>query len=116
VNNKLTGNRGEQLAKQYLVKKGFEILETNYHSAMGEIDIIARKCDTVHFIEVKYRTSEMFGSGREAVTASKQRTIHKLATRYLVANKLYYEVDISFDVIEINGKINPEIEHLEACF
>jgi len=116
MTNKAVGNKGEDLAKKFLLSRGFSILMSNYRKGIGEIDIIARKDDTVHFVEVKYRRNDIFGSGRESVTTTKQRTIQKLATSFLIERKLYYEVDISFDVIEINGGIETTIEHLEACF
>ena len=113
MHSKAIGNRGEELAKQFLIKNGFRILQTNYRNRIGEIDIIARKGDRIHFVEVKYRSNETFGTGRESVTPRKQKRIHKLATLYLLERKLYYNIDMSFDVIEIN---NNTTEHLEGCF
>ncbi|WP_168236858.1 YraN family protein, partial [Campylobacter fetus] len=49
----LFGFKGENMAAKYLVSQGFEILEKNFHSKFGEIDIIAKKDDVLHFVEVK---------------------------------------------------------------
>ena len=62
MTNKIIGKYGEDVAKNFLIKKGFQILETNYrYSRVAEIDIIASKKDVLHFIEVKTRTQEFFG-------------------------------------------------------
>ena len=58
--NKVTGDSGEQLAKEYLKKNGFQILKTNYKTNIGEIDIIAKQKDFVVFVEVKTRKNDYF--------------------------------------------------------
>lgn len=101
----------------HLITHGFDIIErnysfkTNFHG--GEIDIIARRGSVVHFIEVKSRSTDAFGCGREAVTYLKQKTIRRMATAWLCKNKLYDKIDIAFDIIEIT---NREIELFENCF
>ena len=117
MNTRNTGNVGEALAIKYLKDQGFTIIETNFRIKLGEVDIIALKDDRVHFVEVKYRNSDRFGLGREAVTWTKQQTIRKVALAYLTKKGLYYKVDISFDVIEISGAPpNHVVEHFVACF
>jgi len=115
--NRVKGNAGEAIATSYLLKHDFEIIETNHISRFGEIDLIAKRDNTYHFVEVKYRTALGFGNGREAVTYSKQKTIRKIATEYLIKKKLFNNVDMSFDVIEIMGTLQDhQIEFLQACF
>ena len=110
--NKLTGNIGEALACNFLKQKKYTILQTNYKSKIGEIDIIAWQDNVLHFIEVKNRSSDLV-PGRYAVDTKKQRHIRQTAQAYLVQNRLVNECLVSFDVIEItDGKL----EFLENCF
>ena len=119
--NRARGIAGEVIAMNWLRKGGFEILERNYAPKAnlhgGEIDLIAKRGGTIHFIEVKMRATDGFGSGREAVTPSKQRTIRRLATRYLASRGLYERVPCCFDVIEITARgTDVHVEFLENCF
>jgi len=115
--NRATGNIGEAIAVAHLKKNGFSVVDTNFKNKIGELDIIATKNKRYHFIEVKYRRTNKYGTGLDAVTASKQRTIRKVATTYLVMKKIYCEVDTSFDVIAIMGdERDYSLQHLEACF
>lgn len=77
------GQRSERLAAEYLRRKGYRILETNYRSAVGEIDIIARDQGSIVFVEVKSRSSRRFGNPKGAVTPTKQRKISMAALDYL---------------------------------
>ena len=72
MNNREFGNKGEDLACEYLIKNGYKILERNKHfSKLCEIDIIAKLKDKVVFVEVKTRKSNAFGSPMEAITKTK---------------------------------------------
>jgi putative endonuclease len=77
------GKRSERLAAEFLKRTGYRILETNYRSPVGEIDIIAREKATIVFVEVKARSSNRFGSPKGAVTPAKQRKISMAALDYL---------------------------------
>ena len=77
------GNFGEQAAADYLSKAGYDILERKYRLNIGEIDIIAKKDNTVIFIEVKTRRSTRYGFPAEAVTYRKQQKIINTALCYL---------------------------------
>ena len=115
--NRAKGNIGEVITIQYLEERGFTILETNYTTKLGEIDIIACKGNVIHFVEVKYRKNHNFGLGREAVTYAKRKTIRNVAMSYLQFKKLYDKVDVSFDVADIVGELNDcQIDYLEGCF
>jgi putative endonuclease len=94
------GKRGEDLALRFLKKRGYRIIEKNYVCKMGEMDIIAREKDTLAFIEVKTRTSMMFGPPQLAVTSSKQRQLSKIALYYLKEKRLE-DVRARFDVVAI---------------
>lgn len=110
--NKITGDKGEILAQNYLKKKKYRILETNYHSNTGEIDIIAQQKRCIVFVEVKTRESVVCGRPSEAVDENKQFKIRKVAQAYLKANKLF-DYPCRFDVIEVLDK---EINHIENAF
>lgn len=107
MNTKKLGGLGEKIAKDFLVNKGFKILETNYATKLGEIDIIAKdKNGVLVFIEVKTRITEKFGLPREAVTVAKQRKIRLVAQEYLQKTDGFNK-PARFDVIEIlDGEIN----------
>jgi putative endonuclease len=77
------GAIGEKLARDFLKKKGYKILDTNYRCREGELDIIARKKDCLVFIEVRTKTSAGFGSPEESVTSSKKEKIISSALVYL---------------------------------
>jgi putative endonuclease len=114
MNSRQVGNRGEDMAVRYLQLRFYKILERNYRTASGEIDIIAKKGNTYVFVEVKYRSNVSKGMPREAVTVQKQEKIRRTAQHYLATNNINENsTDIRFDVIEILGQ---RIEHLKACF
>ena len=83
MDNYAEGRLGEVRAEQYLAELGYEILARNYKSAGSEIDLIARDGSVIVFVEVKTRMVTRAATGREAVTAAKQRRIVAAALRYL---------------------------------
>ncbi len=95
-----TGRAGERLAVAHLKKNGYKIIETNYRCRGGEIDIIARHRSTLVFIEVKARSSDLFGSPFEAVNAAKQVRIINAAKAYL-AERNAGGVAVRFDVVGV---------------
>ena len=108
------GRIGENIASEYLKKKGYLILERNFACRQGEIDIIAKDEKEFVFVEVKTRRNLKFGYPAEAVTNIKQKHIQKTAQYYLYKNKLDSRY-VRFDVIEIiikNGKC--KINHMEG--
>ncbi len=98
--NKGLGKAGEETAVKFLEAKGFLILEKNFAVKSGEIDIIAKRGETIHFIEVKTRTSVKFGTPAMAVNAAKQQKIIQTAEYYLRRYKLF-DAPCSFDVAEV---------------
>ena len=96
------GHRGEALAAKQMEKMGYEILERNFHALKAEIDIIAKKDNTIVFTEVKYRQSEEMGTPAEAVGYQKQQNIIRGAKAYIAQNCLMEEgYDFRFDVAEV---------------
>ena len=98
--NKTVGCRGENIAVDYLTKKGYIIIERNYRTPFGETDIIAMDGDTLVFCEVKTRSTGRYGLGREAITPAKLTHMLKSAEFYCCENSAE-DARVRIDVIEI---------------
>jgi len=85
---KRVGQFGEQLAREYLVKYGYQIIAGNVKTSYQEIDIIAKQNNLLIFIEVKTRTSTKFGQADEAVTSQKVSNLKKAIENYIYENNL----------------------------
>ncbi len=110
------GEAGEALAVQLLEQRGYRIIETNYRTRLGEIDIIARDGDTIVFVEVKARRSPRFGNPKWAVTPRKQRTISMVALHYL-KNTRQGQAKARFDVVAISSpEGRPRFEIVQNAF
>ena len=112
MNRRAYGHEGEQAACEYLLKKGWKILDRNVRRGRGEIDIIARKRKTIAFIEVKRRSSLNYGRPAEAVNIEKQRRIVQAAALYVQEQGLE-NAQLRFDIVEI---LAGEIRHIEGAF
>ena len=109
------GKQGEELAADFLRKNGYEVLETNWVYQKAEIDIIARKEDTLAVVEVKTRSSLDFGLPQDFVTPKKIKLLVKAVDEYVTINDL--DVEIRFDIISIyNKKGDFVIEHIVDAF
>jgi putative endonuclease len=80
---KRTGALGEKLARQYLLKNGYVILQQNYRCPIGEIDIVARDGESLAFVEVRTKRSRQFGTPEESITPAKQAKLIELAESYM---------------------------------
>ena len=110
---KLLGRIGEKSAGKYLRKKGYKIIEKNYTTKIGEVDLIALYGDLLVFIEVKTRSSTQYGNPSDAVDYNKQRKYVLLCESYLLLHKEYKNKCVRFDVVEV---LNGEINHIENAF
>ncbi|MFL9837658.1 YraN family protein [Flavobacterium sp. ST-75] len=109
------GKQGEELAADFLRKNGYDILETNWVYQKAEIDIIARKADTLAVVEVKTRSSLDFGLPQDFVTPKKIKLLVKAVDEYVTVNDL--DVEIRFDIISIYNKNGDfVIEHIVDAF
>ena len=81
--NKISGNRGERAAEQYLRKNGYRILARNFMTDTGELDLVATDDAYLVFVEVKSRMSDDFGAPSEAVDFAKQRKLSMVASQYI---------------------------------
>jgi putative endonuclease len=112
VNTKPLGKKGEDLAASYFRDRGWEILERNYRSRRGEIDLVCQDRDTIVFVEVKARTSAGFARPDESVTHRKQAKLRRLVEEYLVTHRLESS-DVRFDVLGVTlGSRRPQFEHI----
>ena len=110
--NKQKGFEYEEKAAVYLKEKGYKILEQNFYTFFGEIDLIARDKETIVFVEVKYRKTIKNGYPQEAVTYKKRQRIIKSAQYYLYQQNAF-EKPCRFDVIAVAGE---EFLHIENAF
>jgi len=110
------GKSGESIAVRHLETLGYRILQRNYRSPFGEIDIVARQGQTIAFVEVKARRSRRFGNPKAAVTPAKQRKISMTALHYLKSrNQL--QAKARFDVITIlPSRDSSQIELIQNAF
>lgn len=111
------GQRGEALAWNFLRKRGYSILEKNYRTRFGEVDIIAQKGGVLVFLEVKTRRDHQFGFPAESVDWRKQQKIIRVAEAYLQAKGLENRA-ARFDILSItwDGKSEPGFSLLEDAF
>ncbi len=98
-NNRTIGAEYEERAVAYLRQQGMHILERNFRSRKGEVDIIAKDGEYYVFVEVKYRKSAQKGAPAEAVTYAKQNTICRVADFYRMKHGLGEFTPIRYDVV-----------------
>ncbi|MEK3882118.1 YraN family protein [Paenibacillus sp. PL2-23] len=121
VNRKRLGALGEAEASRRLALQGYEILETNWRSRLGELDLIAREGGRLVFIEVRARSAGSvgrFGTAAESVDARKQNKLRSVAAAYLTMTR-QRDAFVRFDVIAVTIGEDDRIEaytHYEAAF
>ena len=112
--NKL-GKKGEQIAVNFLVKKGYDIVERNYRFDKAEVDIIAQRDNVLAIIEVKTRSTTDFGNPQDFVKPKQIQRLVKAVNEYVIENDL--DVEVRFDIVAIVKNGNSfEIEHLKDAF
>ena len=110
-----TGNAGESAAAEYLLNKGYEILERNYTHGHLEVDLIVRKENRLVFVEVKTRSNCDFGFPEEFVDSKKRGNVLRLANHYIF--KFNWQGNIRFDIIALTGTgLERELIHFEDAF
>ena len=114
LSTKNKGRTGEDIAATYLENKGYVILERNYATKTGEIDIIAVGEGYVVFVEVKSRLNDNFGYAQQAVNFHKRKKINQVAAEYIKRFKLFDKA-IRFDVVEVYTE-DKSIVHIENAF
>jgi len=109
ANHNDTGLLGEQMAKEYLLKKGFSILQQNWRHSHWEVDVIASLDNTLHFIEVKTRRTQKFGYPENDVSKKKIENLINASEEYLFLNPQWKL--IQFDVLAITILKNKPVEY-----
>lgn len=110
------GDAGEAAAARHLEAAGYRIVERQFRSPRGEVDLIAEKDGLLVFVEVRTRGTSAFGSPAETVSASKQRKVIAAARDYL-ARRQGPARDVRFDVVSIvDHPQGPRLEHLPGAF
>jgi len=112
------GKAGETLAKNFLTKKGYQIVKSNFQNRFGEIDLVATKDKILVFIEVKLKIGEQFGLPEEMITPTKIRQIEQTAQVFLQQNSSLasqypqYRIDAVCIVLDENQNVE-RIKHYE---
>lgn len=105
-NTKKIGDWGESLACAYLEKNRFFIIEKNYRIRGGEVDLIAKHKTQIHFIEVKFRRTQTYGTGLDAVDLYKQRRISRAAQFFILKHPNFAGFEKVFSVLNITESEN----------
>ena len=103
-----TGLLGEKLAKDFLKKRGYHVLETNYRTPDGEVDIVAKQKDTLVFIEVRAKKSLNFGTPEESITPTKMERLRLVAEHYRQTHENLppsWRIDVVAVVMDKRGKV-----------
>ena len=115
ADHNILGEKGEEIAREFLIKNGYEIRHSNWRYRKKEIDIITIKNNLLVVVEVKTRSNDYFENPKEAVTRNKQKFIINATDAYI--NEFDLNFEVRFDVIAItiiNNKT--KIEHIEDAF
>lgn len=115
-----TGQQGEAIAKAYLREKGWTILDTNWRSRLGELDLVAIAPNEPYLVivEVRTRRSHRYGTAAESVNFRKQQRVRRLGLQYAQKHRLLHK-PLRFDVVTVNLPRNatqPQISHIVAAF
>lgn len=110
-NKTAIGKKGEQLAAEFLMKKGFEIVVRNYRYKHAEIDLIIKRDDWLIFVEVKARSSSDFGEPEEFVDTRKVNKIFEAAEEYIYSTD--WHGHIRFDIVSVKLGKEPVVELFE---
>jgi putative endonuclease len=112
LHNQLVGATGEDLAAEWYVANGYEVLARNWRVREGEIDIVVRRARTLVFCEVKSRSSLDYGTPAEAVTREKRDRVRHLAAQYLQVSPVRAR-EIRFDIAAV---VDGHLEMIEGAF
>ncbi len=112
MSSRKEGISGEELAVEFLKKKGFKIVAQNVRMTMGEIDVICTDGNVLVFVEVKTRSSLRFGHPFEAIDERKQYKYRRMAEEYVMRHRLFGR-DLRFDAVAVIGD---EIEYVANAF
>lgn len=110
----MKGSDAEQLAASYLLRQQLILVEQNYSCRFGEIDLIMRENETLVFVEVRMRSSDVFGGAAASITATKQKKLLRTARHYIAGRKA--EPACRFDVVLLSGTNGRDVEWIKDAF
>ena len=110
------GMRAEQLAAQFLVEQGAQVLHNNYRCRLGEIDLIAKLPEALCFVEVRFRSRSRFGAAIETVSAVKRQRLVRTAEHFLAYRWSGGPTACRFDVVTVEGTEPPQIRWWLGAF
>ncbi len=114
-NNTEKGNKGEELAQNYLLKNGYQVLDKNWHFKHLEIDLVAFSNNSLIIVEVKLRAGDTYGRPEDFVSLKKQKNTIKAANAYITEKNIDFET--RFDIISIIQNQNEtKIDHIVNAF
>jgi len=113
MNKREIGGDKEHIAEEYLTALGMKILQRNFRTRFGEIDLIMKDRRTLVFIEVKYRAGDTAGTALEAIDIRKRKQIGRIALHYLALHREYINSQMRFDCVGINGN---DISYVRNAF
>ncbi len=114
--NKNLGDAGEQRAADFLIEKGYKIIDRNWRTKDGEIDIIAEKDEIIVFVEVKTLPNCTYDMIQREINYQKQQRILKTTKRFLINHREYNNKFVRFDVIFIDLFKSEPVYHIESAF
>lgn len=115
MNKRQLGQYGENIAAQFLERRGFSIIMRNFQTRWGEIDLVAEKAGHLHFVEVKTRSDARHGEGEEAIGRFKQQRLLGAAKMYIAQfqpSQIYFQIDSVSVLINIARK-TARVRHIE---
>jgi putative endonuclease len=112
--NREKGTSGEEMAASYLTKKGYKILEKNFSTKFGEIDLVCRDHDNLVFVEVKLKVGDRFGKPEDMINKHKIWQVSRMGELYIMKNKINMPVRVDMVAVVIDREGNLErIDHYE---
>ena len=116
MNRRSLGRGGEEIAWEHLRRAGYALVEKNFRSRYGEIDLVVEREGVIVFVEVRSRRGDRFGNALESVDWRKQRQIGRMAAEFLARRRLH-DRRARFDVVAVEWQDGePRIEHVENAF
>jgi len=110
-----TGEEGEQMAAEFLISKGFEIIARNFRHKRSEIDLIVKRGNWLVFVEVKTRSSAAFGFPEQFVDYHKKKMIFEGALHYM--REIDWQGNVRYDIVSVSlSSAGPDIVHIEDAF
>lgn len=110
------GSQAEEQALKHLLAQGLKMVERNFYSRRGEIDLVMLDAGNLVFVEVRSRNNENFGSAAESITRAKQLRVIQAARHFLQVKSEWANTPCRFDVVAITGRSNGKVDWIKNAF